>query len=157
MKSLTSVTVVVLLACVVHVSLQEEVVVQEGQNALLPCFYKRPDLPPEPTVTWTDPEDKLLLKLEKSKVERMNSNVLLSEKHPSGNFSITLLKVSKQQKGIYDCLIHHVDYPLKIFLNVTERIQKTEVREPEGGAAELHPSCFILIQTLCFLLSMLFS
>lgn len=114
-----------------------QVVVPEGQNALLTCVYTESDLPSQPSVRWIDPEDNVLLKLTEGRVEIIKPNVIFLENQKKGNFSIQIKKVSKEQRGIYECLIHKVDYLTKIYLNVTDKAEKSETL-PQGSATVLH-------------------
>lgn len=129
------------------IQVSSQVVVPEGQNALLPCVYTWSDLPSQPTVIWIDPEERVLLTLTQGKLDILRTNVNMLD-NMKGNFSMQIKEVTKAQMGIYRCSIREVDYVEKIFLKVTDKAVKTEVGS-QGGAPLLHSSWPALVLTLC--------
>lgn len=138
---------IILTLYIVQVSGQDETQVSaaEGENALLHCNYNKTDLPSQPTVIWTDPDERNVFMLSKGKPDYIEGKVgIFPNQYSSGNFSIQLLKVTKQQNGSYKCSINEVDYRVRINLYVTDRAVKIE-GGPQGGAPVPRISWFPLV------------
>lgn len=151
MSLFTSVALLIPLSCFLQVC-SSQVVVSEGDSVVLPCVCT--DTPQDPTLIWKDPQDDILLKLDKGRETPYRQGVhTFQANHKAGNFSIYITNVKLTDTGTYECHIPSVDCQKNVRLTVNERkVEEPNILHRGGAAVPVLSACALTLVLLHVLL-----